>query len=54
MTEPRFTWHWCRERHRFIVKQGQWVYQEIIPSRRNPAHTRTYVERSVRMLNKEA
>lgn len=53
MTEPRFSWYFDRARHRYVIKQGQWIYQEIIPSRHYPAHSRTYVERSVAILNGE-
>lgn len=53
MTGPRYAWHYDRERHRYVITLGQWVYQEVIPNRRNPAHSQTYVERAVRMLNKE-
>lgn len=51
----RFTWHYDRERNRYVVMRGACVYQEIPgPVRdRNRAHTRTYVERCVRMLNGE-
>lgn len=50
---PEFRWHWDRERASFVITRGQWVYQVITPNRHNPAHTRTYVERSVRILNGE-
>ncbi len=48
---PEFTWHYCRETHRYVITRGGRVYQTIVPSRRNPAHSRTYVERSVKILN---
>ncbi len=52
-SRKEYDWYWDKARARYVIRRGGWTYQEIIPSRHDPAHTRTYVERSVRMLNKE-
>lgn len=53
MSSARFSWTYDTDRHRYVIRRGVWVYQEIVPNRHNPAHTRTYVERCVRILNGE-
>lgn len=50
---PEFTWSYDTARRRYVIRRGGAIYQEIVPNRHNPAHTRTYVERCVRILNKE-
>lgn len=51
---PVFSWTYDLARRRYVIRRGGAIYQEIIPNRQNPAHTRTYVERSVRLLNGES
>ncbi len=50
---PEFRWHYDKARASYVITRGQWVYQVLPVNRHNPAHTRTYVERSVRILNGE-
>lgn len=53
MTEPRFFWKYDTDRHRYLIWQrgASKPYQEIIPSRKNPAHNERYAQRCCDILN---
>lgn len=48
---PEFAWHYDEARRCYVITRGQWIYQVLPVNRHNPAHTRSYVERSCRILN---
>lgn len=51
MSAERYRWTYDTDRHRYVIWRGGSVYQVIVPTRRNPAHSQTYVERCCAILN---
>ncbi len=51
--KPEFDWYFDKVRARYVIRRNGQTYQEVIPNRHSPAHGRRYIERCVRILNKE-